>query len=287
MTFVELLLTAVALSMDAFAVSTCKGLSMRTLNKKHALIIGLFFGGFQALMPLIGWLLGTQFERLITNIDHWIVFALLALIGGKMIFDSLKGGEEEDCGCEDKLDIKDSSGCRLQQHRRARGRHFVAFPSANLPSSPASAGPPACSRLAVWIANSWFKYQNKATLRANRSGADWPAIRGAPCVFGELGCDSSASNVSRRFFCFGLDRQVGKAYNIHGMKSRISFTSIRGRCNLDDQKENHLFGTVPRCEKGQIVFQKAPGAFSGFSGDRSVVLGDEATGIALMRTLRS
>jgi putative Mn2+ efflux pump MntP len=66
MTFVELLLTAVALSMDAFAVSTCKGLNMRKLCWKNAVIIGLFFGGFQAAMPLIGWLLGKQFEGLIT-----------------------------------------------------------------------------------------------------------------------------------------------------------------------------------------------------------------------------
>ena len=93
MTFVELLLTAVALSMDAFAVSACKGLNMRKVNWNHALVIGLFFGGFQAAMPLIGWLLGKQFEHLITSFDHWVVFGLLALIGGKMIFDALKGGD--------------------------------------------------------------------------------------------------------------------------------------------------------------------------------------------------
>lgn len=106
MTFAELLLTAVALSMDAFAVSTCKGLNMRKLNWKNAVMIGLFFGGFQAAMPLIGWLLGKQFERLITNVDHWIVFGLLAFIGGKMIFDALKGGEEDACGMEETLDYK-------------------------------------------------------------------------------------------------------------------------------------------------------------------------------------
>ncbi len=110
MSFVELLLTAVALSMDAFAVSTCKGLSLRRMDWKRAGIIGLFFGGFQAAMPLLGWLLGKQFERLITSVDHWIVFALLAFIGGKMIFDALKGGEEDGCPVEDKLDIKELVG---------------------------------------------------------------------------------------------------------------------------------------------------------------------------------
>lgn len=103
----ELLLTAVALSMDAFAVSACKGLNMRRVNWRHALIFGLFFGGFQAFMPLIGWLLGKQFERLITGIDHWLVFGLLGFIGGKMIYDALKGGKEAACETEEKLDIKE------------------------------------------------------------------------------------------------------------------------------------------------------------------------------------
>lgn len=103
----ELMLTAVALSMDAFAVSTCKGLNMKKVKWRHALVIGLFFGGFQAFMPLIGWLLGKQFERLITGVDHWIVFGLLGMIGGKMIFDALKGGEETDCEQEEKLNYKE------------------------------------------------------------------------------------------------------------------------------------------------------------------------------------
>ena len=108
MRFAELLLTAVGLSMDAFAVATCKGLNMRRLNWKQAVVIGLFFGGFQALMPLIGWLIGTQFAGLITNVDLWVVFALLAFIGGKMIFDAVRGGEDEACGCgETKLDFKE------------------------------------------------------------------------------------------------------------------------------------------------------------------------------------
>ena len=82
--------------MDAFAVSICKGLGMRKVNKKQALVIGLFFGGFQALMPFVGWLLGSQFEKYITSIDHWIAFILLGIIGGKMILESVKPDKEDD-----------------------------------------------------------------------------------------------------------------------------------------------------------------------------------------------
>ena len=85
MGFAELFLIAVGLSMDAFAVSVCKGLCMKRLDMRQALVIALFFGGFQGLMPLLGWALGTQFERYITPVDHWIAFGLLALIGGKML----------------------------------------------------------------------------------------------------------------------------------------------------------------------------------------------------------
>ena len=93
--FIELLLIGVGLSMDAFAVSICKGLAMRRVNKKQAFVIGLFFGGFQALMPFIGWALGTQFESYITSIDHWIAFVLLLFIGGKMIWEAVHPEKEE------------------------------------------------------------------------------------------------------------------------------------------------------------------------------------------------
>ncbi len=93
----ELFVIAVGLSMDAFAVAICKGLSVGRLKIKHALICGAWFGIFQALMPAIGYLLGTQFEEYITAYDHWIAFILLLLIGGNMIRESLaKGGEEVD-----------------------------------------------------------------------------------------------------------------------------------------------------------------------------------------------
>ena len=93
--FIELLLMGVGLAMDAFAVSVCKGLGMKKLNKKQAVVIGLYFGGFQALMPLVGWILGIQFQKYITSIDHWIAFVLLALIGGNMIRG---GGDDSEDG---------------------------------------------------------------------------------------------------------------------------------------------------------------------------------------------
>lgn len=91
----ELFLIAVGLSMDAFAVSVCKGLSVGKMKLKHALICGAWFGIFQALMPLIGYFLGSTFGRYIERFDHWIAFALLVLIGGNMIREALFGGEED------------------------------------------------------------------------------------------------------------------------------------------------------------------------------------------------
>ncbi|MCQ2523591.1 MAG: manganese efflux pump MntP family protein [Lachnospiraceae bacterium] len=90
----ELFLIAVGLSMDAFAVSICKGLSVSKLKPKHMLITGLYFGGFQALMPFIGWLLGIKFQSLIESVDHWIAFVLLGLIGANMIREAL--GDDDD-----------------------------------------------------------------------------------------------------------------------------------------------------------------------------------------------
>lgn len=107
MGIIELLLIGVSLSMDAFAVAICKGLNMKKVNKVHCGVIALFFGGFQALMPLLGWALGRQFESYITSIDHWIGFILLALIGGNMIKESRQTEEEEVCETEKKLDIKE------------------------------------------------------------------------------------------------------------------------------------------------------------------------------------
>lgn len=103
MGLIELFLIAVGLSMDAFAVSVCKGLAMTKCTFKKAAIVGLWFGGFQALMPAIGYILGAQFQEAIASIDHWIAFVLLALIGGNMIHEALDNDEEE---ADASLDVK-------------------------------------------------------------------------------------------------------------------------------------------------------------------------------------
>ena len=94
MQILELILVAIGLSMDALAVSICKGLSVSRVQPKHALAVGLYFGGFQALMPLIGYLLGIRFQTLISAFDHWIAFILLALIGVNMIRESRSDDED-------------------------------------------------------------------------------------------------------------------------------------------------------------------------------------------------
>lgn len=103
MSLLTLFITAVGLSMDAFAVSVCKGLAMKKLSWKKAVIIGLWFGGFQALMPTLGYLLGTRFESYVNAIDHWIAFVLLALIGANMIREALSPDKDE---ADDSTDLK-------------------------------------------------------------------------------------------------------------------------------------------------------------------------------------
>lgn len=99
----DLLMTAVALSMDAFAVSISKGLSVRKLRVRHAFITGAYFGGFQALMPLLGFLLASSFAAAIERFDHWIAFAMLALIGANMVREALSSEEEH---LTDAFDLK-------------------------------------------------------------------------------------------------------------------------------------------------------------------------------------
>lgn len=98
MSLLELFIVAVGLAMDAFAVSVCKGLSVSKVNLRHAACAGLWFGGFQGLMPLIGWLLGVQFQTAIERFDHWIAFILLGILGINMIREA-RSGEEECCDC--------------------------------------------------------------------------------------------------------------------------------------------------------------------------------------------
>ena len=95
MGFWELVVLAVGLSMDAFAVSICKGLALQRVSWKECCIAGAWFGGFQALMPLLGYLLGTQFEQFVTSVDHWIAFVLMGIIGGNMIREALSKDEDK------------------------------------------------------------------------------------------------------------------------------------------------------------------------------------------------
>ena len=93
MHFIEILIIAVGLSMDAFAVSICKGLSVRKITPKQSVSVALWFGGFQALMPLLGFFLGVSFADFVSNVDHWIAFILLSIIGGNMIKESISKGD--------------------------------------------------------------------------------------------------------------------------------------------------------------------------------------------------
>ena len=104
MDLLTLLTLAVGLAMDAFAVSICKGLAMREKVLKKGVIVGLWFGGFQALMPTIGFFLGTQFKEQITSIDHWIAFVLLGLIGINMVKEALSNDEEQ---ADDSIAVKE------------------------------------------------------------------------------------------------------------------------------------------------------------------------------------
>ena len=108
MGFIEIFFIGAGLSMDAFAVSICKGLGMHRIDYGRALVIALFFGVFQGLMPVIGWALGSTFAVYVTTIDHWIAFALLAAVGGKMLWDAFHD-DGDGCCCEDddKLDLRE------------------------------------------------------------------------------------------------------------------------------------------------------------------------------------
>lgn len=103
MSLLSLFVLAIGVSMDAFAVSICKGLAMKKITVKNACLVGLWFGGFQALMPFIGYVLGSQFEQYITSIDHWIAFVLLSFLGLSMIKEALSKEQEEANG---SLDVK-------------------------------------------------------------------------------------------------------------------------------------------------------------------------------------
>lgn len=100
MIIAELILLGVGLAADAFAVSICKGLAVGKVKARHMVTVGLWFGGFQALMPTLGYYLGSYALDLIESYDHWIAFILLAVIGVNMIREALSGDDEDECGCE-------------------------------------------------------------------------------------------------------------------------------------------------------------------------------------------
>ena len=165
----ELFIIAVGLSMDAFAVAICQGLCMPKLNWRHAGVIALFFGGFQALMPFLGWLLGSRFAQYITRFDHWIAFILLLFIGGKMVWDTLHENEEEEEElANDRLDLKELllMAVATSIDALAMGITF-AFLSVNIGKASSLIG---CttfviSALGVFIGNRFgAKYKNKASL---------------------------------------------------------------------------------------------------------------------------
>lgn len=163
----EIFLIGIGLSMDAFAVAVCRGLKMQKLNVKHTAVIALFFGGFQALMPLIGWFLGKQFEKYITAVDHWIAFALLAFIGGKMIYDSFKK-DDDDQGEKDVFNLKEIfvMAVATSIDALAVGITF-AFLSVNIWSSISIIGVTTfvLSAIGVLIGHKFgAKYKNKAEL---------------------------------------------------------------------------------------------------------------------------
>ena len=166
MGLLELFVIAVGLSMDAFAVSICKGLSVRELKPKHALTVGVYFGGFQMLMPLIGFALGVRFQSFITSIDHWIAFVLLGLIGANMIRES----REQD---EENLSDSFSFGAMLPLavatsiDALAVGITFALLPDVNVPLAVCLIGITTfvCSAAGLKVGNLFgLKYKAKAEL---------------------------------------------------------------------------------------------------------------------------
>ena len=134
MSLIELLILAIGLSMDAFAVSICKGLSVRKLLPRHMLICGLYFGGFQALMPFLGWLLGVRFQALIANVDHWIAFILLGIIGFNMIREARCPDEElpdPDFGLKSMLALAVAAGEPADDLPLADGK-YIRLPYAEI-----------------------------------------------------------------------------------------------------------------------------------------------------------
>lgn len=169
MDIISLLLIAVGLSMDAFAVSICKGLCMKSVRAAHAVAIALAFGLFQAGMPLVGWLLGIQFQSYITAYDHWVAFALLAFIGGKMLADGLKGSQGDACPAEYRFDVKEllTLAVATSIDALAVGVTFAFLPGTAIAPSVAAIGATTFgfSLAGVWIGHRFGRrHERRATL---------------------------------------------------------------------------------------------------------------------------
>ena len=166
MSILEILLLGIGLSMDAFAVSICKGLSAKRLQTRHYLIIGAWFGGFQALMPTIGFFLGSTFEQYITAFDHWVAFVLLAAIGAGMIKESLS---KEESNGNDSFSFKTMLLLALATSidALAVGITFALLPDVNVPLAVCLIGITTfvCSAAGLKVGNLFgLKYKAKAEL---------------------------------------------------------------------------------------------------------------------------
>ena len=166
MSLFDLFLTAVGLAMDAFAVSICKGLALRKIRLKDCLICGIWFGGFQALMPLIGYFVGSYLADYVVNFDHWIAFVLLCIIGGNMIREAIKG--EEEC-CDPSLGFKTMllMAIATSIDALAVGVNFAFIPDTNIAAAVIFIGIITCGLSMVGVKlGSVFgtKYKSKAEL---------------------------------------------------------------------------------------------------------------------------
>ena len=166
MSILEILLLGIGLSMDAFAVSICKGLSAKRLQTRHYLIIGAWFGGFQALMPTIGFFLGSTFEQYITAFDHWVAFVLLSVIGAGMIKESLSKDESNG---NDSFSFKTMLLLALATSidALAVGITFALLPDVNVPLAVCLIGITTfvCSAAGLKVGNLFgLKYKAKAEL---------------------------------------------------------------------------------------------------------------------------
>lgn len=161
----DIFLIALSLSMDAFAVSMCKGLAMRRFNIRYCLIIAAFFGSFQAVMPLLGWLLASSFASYIAEFDHWIAFLLLFIIGGKMLLDSIK--EDDETAQQSVLNIKELFVLAVATSIDAMAVGItLVFLNVNILTAAAVIGTVtfALSALGVFIGGrAGARYKNKAT----------------------------------------------------------------------------------------------------------------------------